>query len=55
VYGTKLLCFIKLLPINKPYHYHRADVIGFAEGIGVLLVVVDSTAFMLELSSNQGK
>ncbi|CAL5067227.1 unnamed protein product [Urochloa decumbens] len=41
----------KLLHIDRPYH--RADVIGFAESVGVLLVGVDAMIFMFELRSGQ--
>lgn len=42
----------KLLPIDKPYH--RVAVIGFAEGVGALLVAVDTTTiFAYELKSGQ--
>jgi hypothetical protein len=43
----------KVLPIDNPNH--RANVMGFAEGVGVVMVRADASTFMLELKSGQVK
>ena len=44
-----------LLPIDDRRPNHRAHVMGFAEGVGLLFVRVDDRTFMLELKSGQVK